>query len=159
MRITRWWVLAAIGLAGCSSNVTTTPTPITPSTFVMTWPTLAFPAVGLGSTAPVPVASVSDSNAGEFPFTTTCSVGGSLGPGSTCTVTAQFTPTALGARTATLTIGANSATQTFDLTGAGVAPVKPQLMIDLATGPPSTIFTLTVTGATTGGSLTLHTVQ
>ncbi len=138
----------------------------------MTWGTLAFPSTGVGGTASsqvvialsntgasaVPVASVSDTNAAEFPFTTTCTVGGSLPSNSTCAVTALFKPAATGARTATLTIDANSTSQTFDLTGTGVAPVKPQLSIDLTTGPPGTIFTLSVSGATPGGTLTLSTV-
>ena len=62
---------------------------MTASTFVMTWGTLAFPSTGVGttSTAPVvitlwntgasavPVTSVTDSNADEFPWTSTWGTG------------------------------------------------------------------------------------
>jgi hypothetical protein len=171
--IPRAWILLAVGLTSCSSSTTSpSSSTVTPSSFVMTWPTLAFAQTPVGMTAPapvvitlsnygavaVPVGSVSDSDAGEFPFTTTCAVGGSLAPNSTCAVTAQFSPSTTGARTATLSINANSTTQSFTLTGTGVTGVKPQLSIDLISGPPSTIFTLTVSGATPGGTLTLNTI-
>jgi len=137
----------------------------------MTWPTLAFPATGLGSTArtPVvitlfnngstalPVTSVTDTNPSEFPWATTCDLAAGLAPKSGCTVTAQFTPADAGARTATLNISANSTTQSFALTGTAVGPVNPQLSIDVTSGPPSTVFTLTVVGGTPGGQLTLNT--
>ncbi len=138
----------------------------------MTWPTLAFPSTGLGQkaatpvvitlvnngAAAVPVASVTDSDTTEFPWTTTCSVGASLAAGSACAVTAQFTPGALGARTATVTIDANGSTQTFTLTGTGVAPVNPQASIAPADGTASsTVFTFSVAGLTAGGQATLYT--
>jgi hypothetical protein len=97
----------------------------------MTVADLAFPTTGLGSAArtpvvitlfnngasAVPVTSVTDSDVQEFPWTTTCDLAGGLAPKSGCTVTAQFTPNATGARTGTLTIAANSGTQSFALTG------------------------------------------
>jgi hypothetical protein len=167
------YLLLLILASGCSSSTTTPSAAVTtPSTFVMTWPTLAFAQTAVGVTAatpiavtlsnygaaPVPVASVTDTNVAEFPFTTTCSVGGSLAPNSTCAVSTRFIPGTTGARTATLTINANSTAQTFDLTGTGVAAVKPQLSIDPTTGPPSTLFTLSITGATPSGTLTLNTI-
>ena len=45
---------------------------------------------------------------------------GNVGPGASCTITATFTPTAVGARTGTLTIGAGAQTLTAALTGTGV---------------------------------------
>jgi hypothetical protein len=73
-------------------------------------------------------------------------------------VTANFIPSATGARTATLTINANAVAQALTLTGTGVAAVKPQLSIDVNSGPPATIFTMSVSGATPSGSLTLNTI-
>jgi hypothetical protein len=166
------WLFVLWLAAGCSST-TTTPSPAvtTPSTFVMTWPTLTFPTTGLGAqartpvvitlwnggTSGVPVTSATDTDITEFPLSTTCDFSGGLRPQSGCTVTAQFTPSATGARTATLTISANSATQTFALNGTAVGPVNPQLTIDITSGPPSTVFTLSFTGGTPNGQLTFNT--
>jgi hypothetical protein len=165
-------VLLLLTAWGCSSS-TTVPTPVTTaSTFAMTWPTLAFASTAVGTTAATPVvitlsnygtsavavSSVNDDNPGEFPYTTTCSVGGTLAPQSVCQVTARFKPATTGARTATVTVSANNATQTFDLSGTGVTPATPHVTIDLTTGPPSTIFTLSVTGATPSGTLTFNTI-
>jgi hypothetical protein len=139
--------------------------------FTMTWGSPDFAATGLGttSTAPfvvtlwntgtvaVPVASVTDSNTDEFPWTTTCALAGSLAPASNCTVTANFKPNTMGARTATLTIGANSTTQTFALTGTGAAVVSPKVSVTPASGSASTVFTVALSGATPSGAVTLHT--
>ena len=165
-------VLCALLLcAGCSSS-TTSPTPVTtPSPFVMTWPTLAFASTGIGQSAttpvvitlwntgasPVPVASVTDSNTDEFPWTTTCQVGGSLPANSTCAVTAQFKPTALGTRTATLTIAANAASTGLALTGTGVPYVSPKASVTPASGDATTVFTLAVSTATPSGQVALYT--
>ena len=138
----------------------------------MTWATLAFPSTGVGTTSTmpvvialsntgagaVPVGSVTDSNTDEFPWTSTCAIGGSLAAHSNCTVTAQFKPTATGAQTATVTISADSTTQTFSLTGSGVAPVNPRASISPASGSASTVFTLTGSGLTAGGQVRLQTV-
>jgi hypothetical protein len=160
----------SIAFAGCSSS-TTTATPTAPSTFVMTWNSLAFPATGIGraagttlvvtlwntGAAAAPVASATNSNADEFPWTTTCQIGGSLAAASNCTMTVQFKPNAAGARTATLTINANSTTQTLSLTGTG-ATISPQLSISGAGDTAPTLFLLSVTGATPAGALDLHTI-
>jgi hypothetical protein len=164
------FILLSILAAGCTSSTTSPSTAVTPSTFVMTWGSLTFPTTGVGRTSaalavtlwntganPVPVASVTDDNTGEFPWTTTCQVGGMLAANSTCVVSVTFTPTALGAQTATLTIGANSTTQSLSLTGTG-ATVNPQLTISSAGDTAPTVFLLSVTGATPGGALTLHTI-
>jgi hypothetical protein len=46
---------------------------------------------------------------------------GSVGPGATCNITVTFTPTAIGARTGTLTVGAGAQTLTSALTGTGIS--------------------------------------
>lgn len=138
----------------------------------MTWNSVAFPSTGLGtlSTTPlvvsvwnmgttaVPLASVTDTNTDEFPWTTTCQLGGTLAPNANCSVTTQFKPSALGARTATLTINANSTTQTLSLTGTGAANVNPRVSISPTSGSTSTVFTLSLTAATPSGQLTLNTI-
>ncbi len=168
------YILFALSLffAGCSSSTTTPSTTVTPATFVMTWNSVAFPNTGVGTTAAtplvvtlwnngtaaVPVGTVTDSNTTEFPFTTTCQMSGSLAPGSTCTVTTGFTPNAMGAQTATLTINANSTSQELDLTGTGAAIVSPKLAITPASGSGSTLFTASVSAATPSGAIVLQTV-
>jgi hypothetical protein len=156
--------------ASCSSSTPTTPTTVTPSTFVMTWPGLAFPPTGVGSTSPttvvvtlsnngtaaVPVASVATSDATQFPFTTTCQVAGSLAPSSTCAVTARFRPTGVGAQSSTLTINANGTTQSLTLTGTG-ANINPQVTLAAAGDVAPNVFTLTGTGFTPNGLVELHT--
>ena len=166
-------LVLSIVSAGCAASSTTpSPTTVTPTTFVMTWNNPAFPSTGLGATsttplvvtlwnngaAAVPVTSVTDSNAGEFPWTTTCQLAGSLAPNSTCTVTTRFTPSAMGAQTATLTINANSTSQDLALSGTGAAVINPQVAINPASGSASTVFTLSVTAATPGGQLALNTI-
>jgi hypothetical protein len=136
----------------------------------MTWPGLAFPTTGVGltstssvvvtlwntGTTAVPVASVADSNGDEFPFTTTCQLGGSLPASSTCNVSTKFKPNGLGARTATLTISANGTSQALALTGTG-ASVSPQMSIAPAGDVAPNVFTLSGTGLTPSGTVELHT--
>jgi len=105
----------------------------------------------------VAVGSVTDSNISEFPWITTCPLNGVLAAGTTCTITAQFKPSAVGAQSATLVINANAKDQTLSLTGTGVQVVSPQLSITPSTGSATTPFALTLTGATPGGQLSLHT--
>jgi hypothetical protein len=166
----RYILVLSILVAGCSSSTTSPSTTTTPSTFVMTWSSLAFPTTGVGrksaavaitlwntGTAPVPVASVTDDNTNEFPWTTTCQLGGTLAAASTCTVTVTFTPNATGAQTATLTINANSTAQALPVTGTG-ATIDPQITISSGGDAAPTVFLLSVTGATPAGSLELHTI-
>ncbi|MGB8413846.1 MAG: choice-of-anchor D domain-containing protein [Candidatus Binatus sp.] len=66
-------------------------------------------------------ASVSGANAGDFaPGASTCSAGG-LAPKGKCTIAIGFTPSALGARSATLTLtdNAGTGTQNVELSGKG----------------------------------------
>ena len=137
----------------------------------MTWPGLTFPTTGVGATSrtsiavtlwntgtvAVPVSSVADSNPAEFPFSTTCQLGGSLPPSSTCTVTTQFKPSAVGTRNATLTIAANGKSQDLALTGGG-ANVNPQLVIAPAGDVAPNVVTLSGTGMTPSGTVELRTV-
>ena len=62
------------------------------------------------------------SNPGDFSLSQTC--GNSVAAGSNCTLTVTFTPTARGARSATVSIVDNAADspQTISLTGTGTAP-------------------------------------
>jgi hypothetical protein len=154
-----------------TTTTTSTPTTVTPSTFTITWNDLAFPSTAVGATSSatvvttlwntgttsVAVGSVTDSNVSEFPWITTCPLGGALAAGTTCTITAQFKPSALGAQGATLVINANAKAQTLSLTGTGVPVVNLQLSIAPSTGSATTPFVLTLTGATPGGQLSLHT--
>jgi hypothetical protein len=167
-----WLVALALALTagGCTATSTPAATPITPSSFVITWGNLAFPATNVGSTsgtaalvtlwnngtAAVPVTSVTGTNADEFPWTTTCQTGGSLAAASTCTVTVHFKPSATGSRTGTLTVNANSQTQDLALSGTG-AVINLQVTISSAGDTAPTTFLLAVTGATPGGTLTLNT--
>jgi hypothetical protein len=160
----------SIAITACAGTSTAPSTTTTRSTFVMTWNSPAFPATLLGTmpTTPlvvtlwntgataVPLGSIVDSNTGEFPWTTTCQVGGMLAANSNCSVTAQFKPAALGAQTATLTINANSTHEVISLTGTVMA--TPQLAITPPTGSTVTPFALSVTAATPGGQLTLQTI-
>jgi hypothetical protein len=63
--------------------------------------------------------TISGANAGDFAQTNNC--GTSLASGATCTFSATFTPSAAGARSATLTITDDDAgsPQTVALTGTG----------------------------------------
>ena len=171
----RYVLLAAFALlsvsASCSSSTPATSSTVTSSPFVMTWGGLAFPPTGLGATSSttvvvtlsntgttaVPIASISTSNADEFPFTTTCQAAGSLPASSVCAVTTQFKPTSIGIQSATLTINANGTTQTLSLTGTG-ANVNPQMTLAPAGDVAPNVFTLTGTGFTPSGGVELHTI-
>jgi hypothetical protein len=92
-------------------------------------------------------ASVSPNS--DFAVTNAC--GNSLAANSTCAFTVTFTPTATGARTATLTVSDQFRTQTVALTGTGVAPpgvsLAPATLTFPATGVtlPAPAQTLTLT--------------
>ena len=64
--------------------------------------------------------TLSGANAGDFSQTNTC--GSGLAGGATCTVTVTFTPTAVGARAATLNVNDSdpAGPQTVSLTGTGI---------------------------------------
>jgi FtsP/CotA-like multicopper oxidase with cupredoxin domain len=77
--------------------------------------------------APLAITSITvlGTNPGDFNFNGNCPIGGNLGVGRSCSMNVRFSPTAIGVRTATLTITDADATspQTVSLTGTGVAPV------------------------------------
>jgi len=62
-------------------------------------------------------------NSGDFAATDNC--GGSVASGTSCTISVTFTPTAVGTRTAAISIAddAPDSTQTVSLTGTGTAPL------------------------------------
>jgi hypothetical protein len=62
-------------------------------------------------------------NPGDFSQTNNCPIGGNLGAGGSCRITVRFTPTAVGTRTAALSISTNdpgTPTATVSLSGTGV---------------------------------------
>jgi HYDIN/CFA65/VesB-like, Ig-like domain/Cep192 domain 4 len=98
---------------------------------------LAFPKTPVGNTYsknltvkntgynPLFISSVASSHPAEFAVTAnTCPAGG-LAHGLTCTITAAFTPSALGARVATLTLSDNgtASPQHVALSGTGTADI------------------------------------
>lgn len=66
--------------------------------------------------------AITGANSSDFGAKSTCPT--SLGPGSSCSITATFTPSATGTRTAALTITDNAAgsPQALSFTGIGVSP-------------------------------------
>jgi len=68
--------------------------------------------------------TIAGTNANNFARTTTC--GATLAAGATCTISVTFTPTAAGARTASVAIATNAPanpTLSVALTGTGTAPI------------------------------------
>jgi outer membrane protein assembly factor BamB len=106
-----------------------------------------------GKINPLLIGSVS-SNDPEFAATgaTTCPSGG-LAPGQTCTIAIRFTPGALGARSATLSVNDNTPTspQHVALSGTGT--------IDMTVTPASFMFTSTKIGSTKVKAITVHNFQ
>lgn len=73
--------------------------------------------------APLSVAGwgLSGANPGDFSQSSTCPPGSTLNPGATCDVAVRFTPTATGARLATVTLASNAAgSPAAELKGVGV---------------------------------------
>ena len=123
-----------------TATQTATPTP-TPTTSIYAPASLAFPNTPVGDTyaknltvkntghAPLFIYSVTSNDLAEFAATgaTTCPSGGSgLAPGLTCTIAIGFTPNALGARSATLTLNDNTLTspQSVALSGTGTITMR-----------------------------------
>jgi hypothetical protein len=99
--------------------------------------------VTLTNTATVPLTinsiGLSGSNAGDYSFTSTC--GNLLESGASCTVSVTFTPTAIGTRTAYVSISdsALGSPQNIALTGTG-------LLVSVLVSPGSLTFATTVVG-------------
>lgn len=98
---------------------------------------LAFATVPLGSTSAARTVTLSNTgsaalnitaltaggaNPGDFARGGTCAAGGTVAAGASCTISFTFTPAALGARSATLTIASNNSggNVTLSLSGTGV---------------------------------------
>lgn len=84
-------------------------------------------SVTLTNTGPaalrITAVGLTGANPGDFSQTNNCPIGGSLGAGGSCRANVRFTPTAVGTRTATLSITTNdlgTPTATVALSGIGV---------------------------------------
>ncbi len=143
--------------------------PVASSQFLVSPASFSFPATAIGVTSSINAVVTLTSNAGnvaiqllditssnptEFPLTTTCSVPGSLAPGTTCLVSIQFRPIASGTRSAQITmITTNVGRVSVAISGAGAQAAVPQITIT----PGSFSFPNTVVGNTsfTSGVVTL----
>ncbi len=134
-------------ITGGEATVSLNGTGTTPAAIVLTPLTLGFPATIVNQTAASQNITVSNTggtlatlsaptlsgNAGDFAvFANTC--GATLAPDTGCTLSITFTPTASGARSATLSIADNTgtpsaATQTASLSGVGEAPTTDTLSV------------------------------
>jgi len=98
-------------------------------------------------------------SAGPGDFTATNSCGASLNPHSTCAISVAFVPTAIGARTATVTVTDQFRSQTVTLSGTGVAPpgvsLSPASLSFPATGVGLSALAQTLS-LTNNGGLPLH---
>jgi len=86
--------------------------------------------------------SLTGANAGDFSQTNNC--GTTLAANSSCTINVTFTPSAYGARSATLKVNDSAGTQTSSLAGTGAD-----------TTPPTTQITAPPNGATVSGNVTI----
>lgn len=165
-------------IPGGQATVALNGTGTAPAAIVLTPLALTFPATIVNQTAPSQSITISNTggttatlatpvlggNAGDFSiYANTC--GATLPPGTGCTVTITFTPTASGTRSATLAVTdnagtASAATQTATLTGIGNAPATDTLsplalsfaQQQIGTASPVQTITLTNSG---GVALTL----
>jgi hypothetical protein len=78
--------------------------------------------------APLTVTSVSISGDSDFSPSSTC---GTLAPSQQCQISVQFTPIAVGARTANLLINTNGNGLTIALSGTGTNPIKTKDIVDI----------------------------
>ena len=78
-------------------------------------------AVSNTGTFPATDVTVANSNALEFPASTTCAA--TLPSGASCTITASFRPSVAGLRSATLTVDSNAGSRMIGLYGTGTAAV------------------------------------
>jgi len=71
----------------------------------------------------IPTITITGANASDFAATNNCTA--SMAPAAKCTITLTYTPSVLGAETATLNVAdnASSSPQRVALTGTGIAPV------------------------------------
>jgi hypothetical protein len=159
-------------IPGGQATVALNGTGTAPAAIVLTPLSLTFPATivnqtaasqsitvsNTGGTTATLAAPVLSGNAGDFAiYADTC--GATLAPGTGCTLSITFTPTASGARSATLSITDNAgtssaATQTASLSGIGEAPATDTLSAlslsfaqqQIGTTSPAQTITLTNSG-------------
>jgi trimeric autotransporter adhesin len=81
--------------------------------------------------------TVTGTNAGEYTRGGTCAVGTPIPAGGTCTLTATFTPTAVGTRTAAISIASDAAATSIALNGTAIAAPPPPAPV--ATLSPATV--------------------
>ena len=131
--------------------------------------TLTFASQTLGSTSAAQSVTVSNSGSATLTFTGltltgtaasdftrngTCTATGTLAAGATCTIGFTFTPGAIGARSATLTLASNASNGNAVLSLAGTGAAVPTPSVGLAPG--SLAFgNQTTTVASTARSVTL----
>ncbi len=78
--------------------------------------------VGTETVSFTATAAITGANAADFTLSNGCANNGNtIAPGATCNVSVRFTPTASGTESATLTFTDSAGTQTFALSGTGVA--------------------------------------
>lgn len=135
---------------------------------------LAFGSVALGSSSTDQTVTASNagggsltlsaltpggSHPGDFVRSGTCAVGTALAAGQSCTFVYRFTPTATGARSASLAVGSSAGSATLSLSGTGTAtPTAPVLSVSstaltfatLQVGATSVPQAVTVTNAGAG---------
>jgi hypothetical protein len=159
-------------IPGGQATVALNGTGTAPAAIVLAPLSLTFPATPVNQTAASETITVSNTggtaatlsepvlsgNASDFAlYANTC--GATLTPGNSCTLSITFTPTASGARSATLSITDNAgttsaATQTASLSGTGNAPATDTLSAlslsfaqqEVGTTSPSQTVTLTNSG-------------
>ena len=89
-------------------------------------------------TAAAQITTVTSSNPGEFPIVSrTCTDGATVGAGSSCTVSVQFSPAASGARNGQITVTSNGtgSPQSFAVSGTGQAVAgTPTLSVPASAG-------------------------
>ena len=120
--------------------------------------TSAAQQVTLTNAGDVPLTLITASlSAGDFTATNSC--GASLNPHSTCAISIEFVPTAVGTRTATITVTDQFRAQTVAVSGTGVAPpgvsLSPKSLSFPATGVGLSAPAQTLT-LTNNGGLPLH---
>ncbi|HEY6466086.1 MAG TPA: choice-of-anchor D domain-containing protein [Candidatus Acidoferrales bacterium] len=110
--------------------------------------------------------TISGPNSADFSQTTNCNIQSGLQPGSQCTISVAFAPTASGTRVATLTIAdsASGSPQSIPLTGTGVqanAQISPTVLTfgNQPVATTSAAQTVTVTSAGPGQPLAVSKVS
>ncbi|HEY0785409.1 MAG TPA: choice-of-anchor D domain-containing protein [Acidobacteriaceae bacterium] len=140
----------------------------TPPHFLVLTPTaVTFAAVAVGSTSPgqnVTVANAGTTTVqttapvvtGAFGLTADTCTGTSLAPGTSCTLTLRFQPTAAGAQAGTLTVTDGAETETATLSGTAMAGATDTLSTNALTFAPQVVGTVSaaqgVTMTNSGGA-------